>query len=111
MVRRAFCAEVGPAMVRTPEENEKFVESHWLDMKPMIYGRFDICDPEGEMDWAAAAEFTEQRMEEIRQLEEEILFLGADLIDCEGIPDMVAVIKRILTREQVALVSLKRGMK
>jgi hypothetical protein len=96
------------AMVRTPEENEKFVESHWLDMKPMIYGRFDICDPEGEMNWSAAAEFTEQRLEAITLAEFDIAYLeGCGISTMEQGESQ----KRILAREQAALVELKRGMK
>jgi len=58
--------------------------------------------------WAAAAEFTRERLEQIRQLEEEIAWLS-DGIDVTGDDEPIG--ERILAREQAALADLKRGMK
>ncbi len=73
-----------------------------------IPGRENICfDCDDAGAWLAAAAFTEDRLEQIRQVEEEIdfLFEGA-------IPHRNADIRsRILAREQAALADLKRGMR
>jgi hypothetical protein len=84
--------------------------------------------------WSAAAEFTERRMEEIRQVEEEVALID-DLIgyklsdiqrETDEMPsphiesDPAALLiyvrdlceySRILAREQAALESLKKGMR
>jgi hypothetical protein len=93
----------------------KYVTLMWDDYHAMTYGRFDICDPEGNMDYIKAAEFTRQRLKEIQQVEDEIRI-------CEGCLRFwqsplgteyggVVPMRRILSREQAALVELKRGMK
>jgi hypothetical protein len=41
----------------------EFVNKYWSDFGPMTYGRFDICDMEGQMDYSAARKFTEERLE------------------------------------------------
>jgi hypothetical protein len=90
----------------------EFVNSRWIDFGPMTYGRFDICDMEGNMDYVAARKFTEARLREIRNIEEEIEFFEpwiegvASCIDSAG-----EKLDRILTREYAALEELKRGMK
>jgi hypothetical protein len=98
------------------DRNEQFVREHWASMGPMIVGRFDICDMNGEMNWQAAREFTEQRLEEIRQVEAEVdaaysdvrwFAQGAQYEDKE----QEAIHLRILAREQAALAALKRGLK
>ena len=77
-------------MVRTPEENEQFVRKCWENVG-LMYGRIDggrywMVYQHGrgiplhgyespELAWAAAAEFTEQRLGEIREVEEEIAAL------------------------------------
>jgi hypothetical protein len=50
----------------------EFVNKYWSDFGPMTYGRFDICDMEGNFDYSAARRFTEDRLEEIRQTEADI---------------------------------------
>jgi hypothetical protein len=58
--------------------------------------------------FAAARAFTEERREQIRQVEEEIQYIHEDMIDnC----DHCAASKRIVAREQAVLAELKRGMK
>ena len=131
-------------------EDEKFVREHWdrvrLDRDfgfhlwlgssrgaPYLFSR-DQDDV--TVAWSEAAEFTRQRLEEIRQVEEEIGFLESlapDLtaetfgranlwVDSDGdeafAPSWVkdcAVDQcrrnRILAREQAALSELKKGMK
>ena len=107
----------------------EFVNKYWSDFGPMTYGRFDICDMEGEMDYSAAREFTEARLEEIRQVEAEIALVD---YDGKGGPDWDELINgrigkefglsmrvaqqkirrsRILASRLAALKELKRGMK
>jgi hypothetical protein len=75
----------------------------------------------------AAAEFTRNRLEQIRQVEEEILWIkrtiklanqslrmgGFEVSDSAKTElfDCLAINERILAREQAALAELKRGMK
>ena len=76
--------------------------------------------------WQAAYDFTLAREEEIRQVEEEIKWLGdhaeisesqqklyreRGLVFSAEFLRQLDVAKRILTREQAALTDLKRGMK
>ena len=58
--------------------------------------------------WAAAAEFTRARLEQIRLVEEEI-----DVIEflIGAMPQQKQVIDRILASRKVALTELKRGLK
>ena len=65
--------------------------------------------------WSAALAFTEQRLREIAEVEEEIEILNSEIEE----PDdnwkdpsqAVEAFLRILDREQAALAELKRGMK
>ena len=61
---------------------------------------------------ASAAEFTRNRLEEIRQVEEEICVIGdqIDGADRGGHP-WGLVFRRIWEREKAALADLKRGIK
>jgi len=80
--------------------------------------------------WAAAAEFTRNRLEEIRQVEEEISLVDRQIVG--GVSIVISSIPedeeedaqarreeticnsrwcRILAREQAALAELKRGMR
>ena len=107
----------------------EFVNKYWSDFGPMAFGRFDICDMEGEMDYSAARKFTEERLEEIRQMEAEIALVD---YDGKGGPDWDELINgrigkefglsmrvaqqkirwcRILASRVAALQELKRGMK
>lgn len=103
----------------------EYVHRHWVDLQPMAVGRLDIVDMEGEVDYSAAREFTEERLEAIRGVEREIGFIESQ-IACQppyrvlvgwGIEDVrrsarnVATWSRILGRERAALAELKRGMK
>jgi hypothetical protein len=62
--------------------------------------------------WSSAAEFTRSRLEEIRQVEEEMMLLRSMVILLDSEPrDLTAPIyKRTLARLQAALEQLKRGM-
>lgn len=106
-------------------DDEKFVREHWdwvhcCDGSYQGYPRGTILTqsaPGGAKDrkefslWSAAAAFTRDRLERIREVEEEIMFTGAELVDCQGMKDLEVIIKRILARETAALIELKRGMK
>ena len=63
---------------------------HWLDFPS----------------WDAALAFTEERLEEIRQLREEIAYFNYD-----GAMDICAVPKRIITRLKSILAEKTAGMK
>jgi hypothetical protein len=80
-----------------------------------------------EQAWSAAAAFTRERLEQIRQVEEEITQVGhalgkeiAQKREDEGAgydvlasddEDHVVIWNRILAREQAALAELKKGMR
>lgn len=103
----------------------EIVNKYWSDFGPMTYGRFDICDMEGEMDYSAAREFTEERLEEIRQVEEEIRLLEGynksnkscsensfvELRSRERHATSFITVRRTIVRLHAALKELKRGMK
>jgi hypothetical protein len=81
-----------------------FVNNHWSDFTAMTYGRFDICDMEGNFDYSAARKFTEDRLEEIRKVEEELEWLHTKWLESD-------IVRRILKRERNCLMELKQGMK
>ena len=60
--------------------------------------------------WAAAAEFTEQRLEEIRQVEEEIKLGAWIVVNCLLPIGSLPVMNRKAARENTALTDLKKGM-
>jgi len=105
-------------------EDEKFVREHfdgvwlrgarksgcWVQWGEASLGRLVFSEAEA---WSAAAAFTRQRLEEIRQVEEEIENIRSS---SEGLQEngeyyRMRVFDRILAREQAALAELKRGMK
>ena len=102
-------------------EDERFVREHWEDVtvewgriEGKLYGMATSQSrpiylhgykTEAEI-WAAARRFTEERLEQIRQVEEEIQYLNFRVMAPE-----LDILERILAREQAALDSLRRGMK
>ena len=107
-------------------KDEKFVKEHWLGVYQgkvtrRIYrnGLDMIPNQISCLDWATAAEFTRQRLEEIRQVEEEIVLINEakEILDADVNPNWMPRIQRqlkwqsILAREQKILASLRRGMK
>ena len=102
-------------------EDEKFVREHWPylhqgEATNRIYlnGLDTNSSQTAFVDWAAAAEFTRQRLEEIRQTQEGIEILsrvGATGNTNGQLQDCARAIARILAREQELLASLKKGMK
>ena len=93
-------------------EDKKFVREHWAhviqgDGTKRIYLNGLALDSNqiSCIDWAAAAEFTRQRLEEIRQTQE-----GIDILS-RGCDRYVPAIACILRREREHLASLRRGMK
>jgi hypothetical protein len=56
--------------------------------------------------WAAAAEFTRERLRQIAEVKEEIAWLNGVIGHVTG-----PVLARILRREQDALAALKKGMR
>ena len=110
-------------VVRTPVENMVFVREHWdsvhhCDGSYRAYPRGTVLIQmvHGEWldfaSWAAAAEFTEQRLKDVRQVELEIALLRGllFLLSAEN-GDLTAPIwERVLAREQAALADLKKGM-
>jgi len=86
-------------------DDEKFVRERWKDFGPMVRGRFDICDPSGDMDWKAAARFTRERLAQIEYLKEEIA-------ECRKLTNAPGdVFGRVLRRLQANMRELQRGMK
>ena len=115
--------------------DEEYVRSKWKDVENYKdFGMYVSLRSDSETvstwsSWYAAAEFTRNRMEEIRQVEREIEVLESwitnrlswilpinDSLAWEG-PGLankaryVITYSRILAREQAALDELKRGMK
>ena len=97
-----------------------YVTAHWSDFHQMTYGRFDICDPEGEMDYKLAYEFTLAHEQAIADLREEIQLLGVIFVKIrtgvmfrEGpwVEKDDDTAERIIIREQAALDELLRGWK
>ena len=93
-------------------EEEKFVREHWTvqrvgetPKKIYLNGLYTNSSWTAFVDWAAAAEFTRQRLEEIRRAQEVIDILS------RGCDRYVPAIARILDRERKILASLKSGMK
>lgn len=95
----------------TAQQEYEYVESRWSDYRAMTYGRLDICDMEGEMDYHAAYLFTKERERQIAEVEEEVALLEAEAALWPNFYKQQAAYSRILAREQAALAELKRGMK
>jgi hypothetical protein len=124
--------------------DEEFVREHWESVRASFYldspytfilvGRSDLDTVQKfhsthhgfETAWAAAAEFTRERLEEIRQIEREIEILELALpLRLDSIEDhLLAAVEatprlgrdfttlfRILKREQDALAALQNGMR
>ena len=101
--------------------DEKFVREHWDDVKniatprhpfPVVQGK-DFAIPFAEWDegWKAAAEYTRNRIEEIRQVLRDIQFIQEYLDQsCDSSWRPIAA-QSIFARLQAALAELKRGMK
>jgi len=111
--------------------DKEFVQAHWADGLDPNYTDdhqfFYVRDIGINFDsWAAAAEFTRDRLEEIRQVEREIGFIERQLAVQPHYDDMVgpwsaedvrnsarnvATWSRILAREHASLAALMRGIK
>ena len=92
--------------------DKEFVLAHWGEGLDEDYTDdhqfFFIADSGVNFDsWSSAAEFTRARLEEIRQVEEEIALASGTL----EAPENGVIAKRTLARLQAALAELKRGMK
>lgn len=98
--------------------DEEFVRENW-NLVHRCDGSY-LCKPKGRIlvqdghglwlefkAWSAAAAFTRDRLEEIRQLEEEIALVSKDCDGCNQCPAW----NRILTRLNRDLAALKTGMK
>jgi hypothetical protein len=105
-------------------KDERIVREAWEDYSIMIrefpnsspywiYLGEEFCTGPHKTEakaWRAAAEFTTQRQEQIRQVGEEIKIVRNELSlgrDRWNSPEFI----RILAREQAALAELQRGMK
>jgi len=125
--------------------DEEFVREHWervhtgaAALHLSDYCASIVVNAEEFPDWSAAAAFTRERLEQIRQVEEECglleslapvihrddlhMWAGIDadpddatIDDCETIAidnsKFQCRVQRILAREQAILAELKRGMK
>ena len=110
--------------VRFSEPHEGYAQGVYVAEVPMWKTSHKV---ESEA-WSAAAEFTRERLEQVRQVEQEIELLRPSVgSDCEwvawiengwGLPEFQAGNirnyvgwARILAREQATVAELKRGMK
>jgi hypothetical protein len=115
------------------EQDEQFVREMWVDC--CVEDHSTCCGPfepirvrmtdsmsrwaaTAEQAWSAAAEFTRERLEQIRQVEEEVsvitheykkatvcgVFMGAAT-------GKALIWQRVLAREHAALTELKKGMR
>ena len=102
-------------------EDEKFVREHWETVEAGdTFAGFSIYllpnywptalqgFERESVAWQRAAVFTRERVEQIRQVEEEIAWLS-DMLDWDS-PDH-KVVERIQDSRKAALTELKRGMK
>jgi hypothetical protein len=109
------------------EQDEQFVREMWVDC--CVEDHSTCCGPfepirvrmtdsmsrwaaTAEQAWSAAAVFTRERLEQIRQVEEEIEWLNSN--ECAIHTQLRRKEKlrlRILAREQAALTELKKGMR
>lgn len=127
-----------PVTSKAQMSDEEFVRQNWIDMEHgSVKGQSGFYIWAGptlsriaekataSKAWAAAAEFTRERLEQIRQIEEEIEYLNTQIAVSDyrlkqNLNDPYAaawwskragVEKSILAREQDALTELKRGMR
>ena len=95
----------------TAQQEYEYVESRWSDYRAMTYGRLDICDMEGEMDYHAAYLFTKERERQIAKVEQEIAEVKPWADSPYAREAVRQVRQRILAVEQARLAELRRGMK
>ena len=98
-------------------------EGYTIPQTRVDFGHHHYTEIKAADAWSAAAEFTRERLEQIRKVEEEIAYLTPQRDSmrkrnsCEAIEAQPAwfqawdILDRILAREQAALAELKRGMK
>jgi hypothetical protein len=98
--------------VRLAEPGEGVDSGDWVVRLPLLPFSQTGFDTESEA-WRAANEFTEERLEQIRQVEEEIKVakFKRNTDAASGFIAHVVVWDRILASRQSALQELKRGMK
>ena len=94
--------------------DKEFVLAHWGEGLDEDYTDdhqfFFIADSGVNFDsWSSAAEFTRARLEEIRQVEEEIA-TQSEFCQHGDECGLCAVVARTVARLQAALAELKRGM-
>ncbi len=88
-------------------EDERFVREHWEKVHDNGDGIWIVAEEIYKFESGSAARrFTEERLEQIRQVEHEIQYLNFRVM----VPELI-ILERILAREQAALDSLRRGMK
>ena len=104
------------------DDNEKYVRDHWdlvhrCDGSYRSYPRGTVLvqDVNGHWSdfdsWENAAQFTRDRLEEIRQVEDEITWIEDDVWAYSERWDMGKAYERIVSRLQSVLEDSKRGMK
>jgi hypothetical protein len=95
-------------------EQEKLVRETWetvYEYQTLSGQDLVAHGPYTSYTWAAAAEYTRERLEQIRLVEEEILWLGAAFNSEWSYWKEKPLRERILAARQAALAELKRGMK
>jgi hypothetical protein len=105
-------------------DDEEFVRAHWEEptyFRPAHvinvssgYTQDSVVSGESEdAAWSAAAEFTRERLEQIRQIKQEMSLLGGMvvLLSVEPGDETAPIYQRTIARLEAALADLKRGMK
>jgi hypothetical protein len=89
----------------------EIVKGHWIinGFTEIYKGQVSDFPKSPEANWAAAAEFTRDKLEQIRQVEEEILWIRWSRATVAQEDDF-DIKERIMRRLQDALTELKRGM-
>ena len=110
------------------DANEEYVRAKWLDValwdRQMLYGNREQfweveiviapgifsrhCFTSKLAAWQAAREFTEARLREIAEVDEEIVCLEVDVRRCERV--ITPIYQRTLSRLQSIRVELTKGM-
>jgi len=116
------------------ESDEEFVRRHWeraescprgysdqdptwcISLGGRLFTRANVPDPNASTEgaaWTATRAFTEECLEQIRQVEEEIAAVRDILDDYDATvhTDWSRCFQRILARETKVLEGLRRGMK
>jgi hypothetical protein len=91
-------------------------EGYRIKIGPVVGGYDTTWTPKEVDAWEAAAKFTQNRIGQIADMEEEIAWISGEAFKLTAPGkhppiQLKAALNRILTREQAALTELRNGMK